>query len=307
MKYAIFSDIHGNFPAFAAALSDAGKQGAGMFLMLGDYTGTFPWPNEVVETIRGIGSAAVIRGNGEGYLINLQKQNQDEWVHEQFKPLYWNYRALKPDNLEYLTALPEIADISDNGGNIRLAHSLEIFYRSPKINIFHSNYFRKMMETAPFSHEEYLALAREALLSRDDALAEINDLPKGIYLLGHNHLQFYMEYGDKIFINPGSCGGACDCDTSAAYTILECVGNDWEITERRVKYNVELTAEGVRNSGLAAESPVWNGIIERQLITGKDYFGEFVGHLISTSRELGQTEYPVNNDVWDAAVKTWKI
>jgi len=38
---------------------------------------------------------------------------------------------------------------------------------------------------------------------------------------------------------------------------------------------------------------------------GKDYFGPFVRHLISAGHKLGQTEYPVNKEVWDEAIKTW--
>jgi len=228
-----------------------------MFLLLGDYYTPFPWTNEIVETIRGIDSVVAIRGNGEGYLINLRGQNQNEWTSEQFKPIYWSYRTLKPENLEYLITLPETAVVSYNGDNIYLFHSMNIFFRSKRIDIFHSSNFRKMMEILPFTHEEYLVRAKKEILSRSDALADILALPKGIYLFGHNHLQFYMEYEGRIFINPGSCGVSCDCDTTAAYTILEYCENGWEVIERRVKYDLNLTAKGLRNSSFTVEAPFW--------------------------------------------------
>jgi len=307
LKYAIFSDMHGNLPAFEAALADAKKQGAEKFLLLGDLCSPFPWANEIAETIRSMDFAHVIRGNGEGYLINLLGQNQADWTYEQFKPLYWSFRALTAENLKYLTNLPETFDIADGGENIRLAHSLNIFFRSPKIKPFHSSYFRILMEKKPFSHEEYLAFAKKALLSRPDALEQIRLLPKGVYLFGHNHMQFHMEHEGKIFVNPGSCGSACDCLTGAAYTLLEHTGDSWAVTERRVEYDIQLAAGALRNSGLAAEAPVWAKIIEGQLMSGKDCFGEFVGHLIETGQKLGKTEYPVGNDVWEAAVKSWEF
>jgi predicted phosphodiesterase len=306
MRYAIFSDIHGNFPALKAALADAENQGADMFLMLGDY-GMMPWVNEVAETMRGLDRAVVIRGNGEGYLINLRGQNQNKWIHEQFKPLYWTYRTLKPENLEYLTSIPETAVISEKGENIHLSHSLKIFYRSPKIKPFHTSGFRAIMEKTPFSHEEYLSFARDELLSATDVIEEIHALPKGVYLFGHNHLQFHMEYEGRIFVNPGSCGVACDWNPTAAYTILERIDNGWDIIERRVQYDIDLTAEGLRRSSFAAEAPFWIKIIERQLITGKDYFGKFVSHIAETGRKLGHTGMPVSNDVWSVAVETWDV
>ena len=50
MRYAIFSDIHGNLPALQAALCDAKGYSVDKYLFLGDYIRDFPWPNEVVET-----------------------------------------------------------------------------------------------------------------------------------------------------------------------------------------------------------------------------------------------------------------
>ena len=74
MRYAVISDIHGNYPALKAVLADAGTQGTDTYLLLGDYTVVFPWVNEVTETIRGLKPSFVIRGNGEDYLIDLQKK-----------------------------------------------------------------------------------------------------------------------------------------------------------------------------------------------------------------------------------------
>jgi len=56
MKYAIFSDIHGNYPALKAALSDAYAHKADKYIFLGDYTNAFPWGNEVTKAIRDIKS-----------------------------------------------------------------------------------------------------------------------------------------------------------------------------------------------------------------------------------------------------------
>ena len=161
------------------------------------------------------------------------------------------------------------------------------------------------MSASPLSHSEYLTLAREALLSRADALADLEALPEGIYLFGHNHLQFHMEYDGRLFINPGSCGEALDWDPTAAYTILDLTPGSRSVIERRVPYDLKAVSDGLRDSGFAAYTPVWSDVMERELMTGKCYFGLFVTHLIKTNRELGKTAYPVGNDVWEAAVKTW--
>ena len=156
------------------------------------------------------------------------------------------------------------------------------------------------------THSEYLTCAREALLSRADAVADLEKLPGGIYLFGHNHLQFYLEYGDKLFINPGSCGEALDWDATAAYTLLDLTPGGRIVTERRVPYNLKNVSDGLRDSGFKAYAPVWSDVLERELLTGKGYFDLFLHHLIKTGQELGKTDYPVGNDVWDAAARSWE-
>jgi len=161
------------------------------------------------------------------------------------------------------------------------------------------------MERAPFTHADYLAFAREALLSCPEARGEILALPEGAYLFGHNHLQFHIEYQGRLLINPGSCGAALDFDPSAAYTLLEYTGDDWLVTERRAAYDTEYVADKIRGSEFAIESPVWAGVIERMATTGKDYFGPLVRHVADTGRRNGHTKMPVPNDIWDIAIATW--
>ena len=297
-----------------AALSDAEAQGVGRHVFLGDYYRECPWPNEVAATLRGLDSAVVIAGNGEGYLRDMKKRNfaRGDCVYEQLKLNYWNYFELTPDNLGYLAALPDSATIADGGGGARisLSHSLGVFYRSPKIKHFSSYGFRTLMEASPFTHGEYLAAARAALLSRPDAVADIMALPEGVYLFGHNHIQFHMEHEGRLFVNPGSCGVPCDFDTSAAYTTLERDGaGGWEVGERRVKYDVAATAAEMEASDMASYTPVWNKIMVRQVMEGKECMWLFFMHLKETARLLGQGDLPglpVSNEAWDAAVKTWR-
>jgi len=305
MKYAIISDIHGNRHAFEAVLADANAQGVDMYLLIGDYASSFPYGNDVATAIRNLEPATVIRGNGEGYFINLQGRDPQELTHEQFKLVYWSYRNLSPENMEYLVNLPETAVVTDGGTNIHLAHAMGLFFRSPRVEPFHSCCFKAMMEAEPFTHVEYLARARAALLACPEALAEIHAMPKGIYLFGHNHLQFHMQYEGRLFINPGSCGEPLDWDTRAAYTLLTVDGDKWDVAERRVMYDLCLVAEGLETSGFAAYAPAWSEVMKLDLLTGKDYFMQFVMHVMETGRKMGETGPPVSNNAWAAAVATW--
>jgi len=307
MKYAIISDTHGNYPALTATLDDAKTQGVNEYILLGDYTYRFPWANEIVDTLRNLKPAYIVRGNGEGYLSNLISRKKSEMADEQTKPLYWAFNALTPENLLYLTSLPETMKISHDGTDIHIAHHMDLFYYSPAVEFFHTLEFQKKMKQARMSYDEYLACGREALLACPAALADINALPNGVYLFGHNHVQFYMEYEGKLFINPGSCGMAADWDATAAYMILECTNGICTVRARRVKYDLNTVADELINSGFHAYAPVWSDLIKMQLQTGKEYFGTFVTHVIETGARLGHTTYPVSSKVWEIAVKTWDM
>ena len=303
MRYAIFSDIHGNARAFEAAAADAKNRGADVFLMIGDYANSFPWGDRVADMMRETGAVAV-RGNGENYFTRLRNQNVNALKDEQFKPVYWAYRTLKRANLDYLTSLPEYRFITCNGDAIRLAHASEIFHKHAP-DCFRSFYFRQLMNEKPFTHGEYLAMAKASVLSRPDVLAEIIKLPAGVYLFGHNHLQFHMEYEGRLFINPGSCGEALDYDTTAAYTILEYAGRERNVVDCRAAYDTTAVVQGMKDTGYAAYAPVWSYILELEITTGRDYFSSFVRHLAETGRKTGRTETPAPPCVWDMAVRTW--
>jgi len=304
MTYAIIADIHGNLPAFKAVLAEAGALGADMYLLLGDYTTCFPWGNEVASTIRELSQAAVIRGNGEGVFISYAN-GQFDLNNEQYKPAYWDYQSQSRENLEYLMALPETAVVPGLDYDIYLSHAHDITRHAQAAAYFNARAFRIMMETAPITHEEYLVSAREALLACPEALLDIQSLPKGVHLFGHNHMQFHMEYKERLLVNPGSCGQALDFDTAAAYTLLVREDNRWTVRERRVAYDLNEVIEGLHASGFADCSPMWSKIFTLELMTGKVYMTPFVMHLLETGRALGRSEYPVSDEVWHAAVRTW--
>ena len=301
MKYAIFSDIHGNLPALEAALADAEAHGAAQYIFLGDYIGGLPWVNETVELIRSLKNATAINGNNETRLLRYSQEGQTGLDFMQFGLDKWTYKTINKENVEYLTNLPATAVVKDNIHKIHLAHSSDIFFRNPKNLVFHTSYFRFLLESKSFTREDYPEMARNTLLTRPDVMADISALPEGVYLNGHNHIQFHVGYENKLFINPGSCGSAVDGEVTAAYTILSCAANGWNVEERRVAYDVDRVVTQLRNSSLAAEAPTWAVAIERNLLTGKDHMGPLLYHVIETAKKYGENSIPVSDAVWRMA------
>ena len=308
MRYAILSDIHGNAYALEAVLADATKREVDAFIFLGDYCSPLPWSNEVIEMIRHIDKATVICGNNEGYFVDLQGKDHTTWTNKQFMPTYWHYRQLRPENLAYILSLPKTASIADETTQIHLSHSSNIFIGKTKLWPFHTSTFRKMMEKEAFNHEEYLKLALDTVLSHPELVDDILALPAGVYLNGHNHLQFHMEYDCKLFINPGSCGASADFNPAASYSILQISDGHPEVEECKVSYDYISVAKTLQQSTFALEMPEWTEIQVRQLLEAKEYTSYFLSHLQATCRRMNLPDaMPVSNEVWDAAIKTWDI
>ena len=70
-----------------------------------------------------------------------------------------------------------------------------------------------------------------------------------IVLLGHTHLPMSRGAWTKVVLNPGSVGQPLDGDPRASYAVIE----DGMAEIRRVEYDVEETAAGVRGMGLAGD------------------------------------------------------
>lgn len=307
MKYAIISDVHGNIHALEAVLADAKVQNVDKFLLIGDYVNMLPFSNEVADCIRALENTVIVRGNGEDYFTNLLGKKPEEMTAKQFRPIYWSYNSLSKENLKYITTLPETATVTNGKYQIHLSHALSLFFRTPPIELIHPGLAALIIAKEQFTHEEYLTRTRKLILSRPEVVQEILEMPKGIYLFGHNHLQFHMEYEGRLFINPGSCGEPLNWDTRASYTILTVNGPGWAVVERRVEYDLDLAIKGLDTSGFTAYAPAWSEVIKLDLATAKDYFYPFVKHVVDTGHKMGETGPMVSNTAWEVAVATWCV
>jgi len=306
-KYAIISDVHGNYPALEAVLSDAKEQGATQYLLLGDYTNGSVFGNEVVEAIRRLENATVICGNHEGFLRMIQANPDGFADHSGL--IKWCFHNLKPENLRFLLDLSNKAVVADARRNIYLSHDqnqiIDVFFTNANfIKHFHSVHYRAMFEDAPIPYDIYLQRAKEEILSDPKRAEKLKALPIGVYLFGHNHIQFYMEYEGKMFINPGSCGEPLDGTPSAAYTLLQ----GKTITERRVAYDVDACAQALRKSSyynVGKFNAFWVDMINKNLLSGFDYFRSFYALVNETTRKRGERGV-ANEACMREAINRWE-
>jgi len=288
MKIAIISDIHGNYPALVRVVDDAISNKVDKFIFLGDYIFDLPFPNEVARLLMKMENSYIIKGNKETHMAMLANEDQENWTHNQFGGIYQTIRELAPDVYNFLNGLDEEC-------YIKLSHDISIyavhfplFTPSMNTNCSSSNYHKKMLEKA-FTHEEFL-LNFSDMVNSDECKSVIDKIDANIILFGHNHLQSYAYCGDKLIINPGSCGLSLDFDNTAAYTILEVMDNKLNVIEKRVTYDIEYVIKQVKESLLYEKGRIWTDLVCLTLRTGRDYFGfflEIAGQIASSKNETG--------------------
>lgn len=235
MRYLILSDIHANLQALEAVLDDASSPGWDRVVFLGDLVGYGADPNAVVDRVRDLSPAAVIRGNHDKAACGLDDGSGFNNVAR--FAASWTHDELTDANRDYLRALPS--------GPVALDAIFEICHG------------------APFDEDYYI-------FSGDDAVRAMDASSRPLCLFGHTHVpmafqksqqrlggfapqgdtDLELREGAVFLINPGSVGQPRDGDPRAAYAVLDEEAR--VLTLRRVEYPVSAAQRRILDAGLPA-------------------------------------------------------
>jgi diadenosine tetraphosphatase ApaH/serine/threonine PP2A family protein phosphatase len=230
VRIAVLSDIHSNWPAFAAVLDDLGeRQGVEQVVCLGDVVGYGADPGRCLDHVRGSGWLTLV-GNHDRACTDpaiLGWFNADAAA-----AIRWSVAQLDAGQLDWLKSLPERAEVT----------GAQLVHGSPRDPIY-----------------EYILDSLTAL----DNLRLIGD---GICFHGHTHVPgvFHVEQADvdhdyrhgsmdivaPALVNPGSVGQPRDGDPDASYGIWDSAASSFEF--RRVPYDRELAKRSILDAGLPA-------------------------------------------------------
>jgi len=305
MRIAVISDVHGNCAALENVIEDAIKNDVDKFIFVGDYIFDMPFSNEVVRLLMKLKNAHIIKGNKEGYLSNLAKSDQSGWTYDQIGGIYQTFRELSPDVYDFLDNLDDECHIQINPYVcIYAVHAPKFFKPSPKTDCSSSNFHRKMLKE-PFSHEQFLSEFND-LINRDEIKNQIEKIDANIIIFGHDHLQRYGYCGNKLIINPGSCGQPLDFDPDPAYSIIEETDVGFDVIEKRVKYDIECAIDQAKGTMVYEKSKIWSELVFLSLKTGRDYFGMFfeIANQIAESKNEKGAHF--SNSTWAEAREVFK-
>jgi predicted phosphodiesterase len=228
MRFAIFSDLHGNLEATEAVLADAAARHCTHFVCLGDIVGYNANPHECVEIVQRL-DCPTVQGNHDEQAA-LDEPSRD------FNPLAerainWTRDTLTESDKKWLRELHLTRAVRD----FTMVHATLDTPRQ------WGYVFNPLEAAASFTYQHTT-----------------------VCFFGHTHVagafvrdeavqrvvvdQLIIQPTKKYFINPGSVGQPRDGDPRSAYCIYEPEKNCVE--QRRVKYDIAAAQKKIATAGL---------------------------------------------------------
>ena len=228
MRFAIFSDTHGNLEALEAVLADACKRKCTHFVCLGDIVGYNANPHECVERIREL-DCPVVKGNhDEQASLSLSTSDFNELAE---RAIQWTRDHLTEEDKQWLRELPLQKKVRD----------FTIVHATLDTPAQWGYVFNNLDAAASFTYQHTTACF---FGHTHVPMVFIRD--EGVRRERTDHIR--IEPTKKYMINMGSVGQPRDGDPRAAYVVLDTA--QWKAEFRRVPYAVEEAAEAIVRAGL---------------------------------------------------------
>ncbi|MBZ0271271.1 metallophosphatase family protein [bacterium] len=230
MRYAVVSDVHGNFEALTAVFRKAEEVGVTGYLNLGDTVGYYTMPNECVQALRDR-DAISIMGNHD--VVACGREEPTYFNPTARQAIVWARENLTGENREYLANLPDDRVVSEElmivHGSVHNRDEYLLF--RPDIE----RSFRLLQKDHPavrvvfFGHTH----RRMVYFRKQDELYWVDDLTT-----------LPLEDGTVYLINPGSVGQPRDGDRRAAFCVYDTDNKHVEFY--RVNFDIDKVADAVR-------------------------------------------------------------
>lgn len=236
MKYAILGDIHSNLEALTAVLAKAAELKVDSYVCIGDVVGYNANPRECLEILRDLKPEAVVKGNHDDYVANLQLDLYD-FNPQAAQAVKWTRSQINEEERLWLEDLPYTKDIIKPGGvRFQLVHGT---LDNPRMwgYIFdrYSAETSLQYQSLPLcfcghTHTPMLYVKSQQEVTAS-SFTELRLMP--------NH---------KYLINVGSVGQPRDGDTRAAFVTYDTRDNT--VVLHRIPYDIETCQQKILDADL---------------------------------------------------------
>lgn len=229
MRYGLFSDVHGNLPAFTSVIRAFDQEKIDQYVCGGDVVGYGANPQECIRALKDL-SAVCIAGNHDWAVLGKIDTTN-------FNPMArvavdWTKINIKPEDQNFL-------------------EELNLIYKNDDFVLVHGT----LQEPGHFHY----------LLSESEARETFSLMDRAVCFVGHTHMAgVFIEKDDRIqnfqsvnlevqkdcryIVNLGSVGQPRDGDWRASYCLLDTETKT--ISLKRVEYDVTEAQKRIRQAGL---------------------------------------------------------
>ena len=244
MRIAVLCDIHGNLPAFEAALEHVSHQAVDQLIIAGDIVVGAP-DTAACWRLAQSQQATILRGNHERYVGDYGTPAADPgWTSPQYTPIQWGVAQLTEAERQALRQLPA-------------------FLRLPELLVVHASLRNDRDTIMGHTPEEQLPPMFPGVKER--------------YIVrGHNHLCTVRPWGEQLIITAGSVGLPLDGHATAQYLLLEQHSDGWQIYYHSVPYDVQATVRRFYESGYLETAGPMARLFLREVLTAAPHFVPFL-------------------------------
>ncbi|MET1100865.1 MAG: metallophosphoesterase family protein [Pyrodictiaceae archaeon] len=230
MKILVVSDLHGNIYSLRAVLDKA--RGWDEIIVLGDLVDYGPDPTGVIDLLREHG-ARMVRGNHDhavAFGVDCRCGDEVHWLSVWFRENV-TMKLVDEHSRRLLAQLPLKINLEADGIEIYAVHA------APSNPLYEYLY--------PWlSNNDVCRLLRRKSARLVEGVKSV-ECPKGFYIIGHTHYQFYRMVDGTLVANPGGTGQPRDGDPRAPYMLVDT--DSGGVMLYRVAYDIEKTIRALED------------------------------------------------------------
>jgi putative phosphoesterase len=229
VKIAVISDIHSNIEALKAVLQHIDEKRVDSIVCAGDLVGYLPFPNEVIDLVRGRKITCVM-GNYDDAIGNTRIVCGCDYKSEKARAageqsLVWTRDCVTEENKSFLRGLSREINLTINNCRVKIVHG------------------------SPNHLNEYLPEDTSEVYLKE-LLAQTNT---DVLICGHTHIPYHKNFGNgKHVVNAGSVGKPKHGDPQAVYTVID-IAEVVDVKFYKVQYDFESAARAIISAGLPEE------------------------------------------------------
>ncbi|MEZ4869827.1 MAG: metallophosphoesterase family protein [Caldilineaceae bacterium] len=247
MRIAILSDIHGNLPAFEAALRHARVHAPDLIAIAGDIVIGAPDSAACWQLAQSLG-APILRGNHERYLGHFGTEAADPlWSTDRFAPLQWAVTQFSTAERHAIADLPM---------TLRLPNT-------PDLLLVHAAVGSDRVNLPPHTPDAEVA-------------ALFPNVTERCIVRGHDHLARTQPWRDKVIVTNGAVGLPMDANPAAQYVLLDATKQGWHIQHQAAAYDLNAAIDRFRATDYVAVTGPMGRLFFRELVTATPHLVPFL-------------------------------